>query len=213
MTWDAWIIFIAIWTLAGLPLGPNALNCIALSAGTGFKRSLWAVAGILLAALCHKAAVVLGAATILLANAQLFALLKLCGAAYLIWMGIALWRKGGQLPSSDRPRASGRLAIVRQSFLISMSNPKALLSYLAVFSQFLTPGQPLGPQLAVLVPTALVITGAIYVGYCALGSGIGRFLGSLRRRMLFNRGIGSFYICAGAALAATDSQALSAQRS
>jgi homoserine/homoserine lactone efflux protein len=200
MTWEQWLIFVSIWALAGIPLGPNALNCIALSAGAGFKRSLWSVAGILVAALCHKTAVILGAAAILLANAELFSLLKLCGAAYLIWMGISLWRKGGQLPATATPKATSRVQIVRQAFVVSMSNPKAILSYLAVFSQFLTPGEPLAPQLIVLVPTALSITAAIYVSYCALGTGIGRFLGTLRRRLIFNRSVGSFYICAGAAL-------------
>ena len=95
MAFDQWLIFVAIWTLAGLPLGPNALNCIAVSARIGFTRSLWSVAGILGAALCHKTAVIFGAATILLANAELFYVLKFCGAAYLIWMGISLRREGG----------------------------------------------------------------------------------------------------------------------
>jgi homoserine/homoserine lactone efflux protein len=198
--------------LGGNTAGPKCANCIALSAGAGFRRSLWSVAGILVAALCHKTAVILGAAAVLLANAELFSLLKLCGAAYLIWMGISLWRKGGQLPTAATPKATSWVHIVRQAFVISMSNPKAILSYLAVFSQFLTPGEPLAPQLVVLVPTALGITAAIYVGYCALGTGIGRFLGTLRRRLIFNRSIGSFYIFAGAALAASDTQAISGSR-
>ena len=205
MGWEQWLIFVAVWTLAGLPLGPNALNCIALSASMGFLRSLWAVLGILIAALCHKAAVVLGFAAILLASAELFFVLKLCGAAYLVWMGISLWTRGGALPLAQGPKGASRGRVVRQAFLISMSNPKAILSYFAVFSQFITPADPLAGQLLVLVPTGLAVTAAIYIGYCALGTGVGRLLSSLRRRLIFNRAVGSFYICAGAALAAADS--------
>ena len=208
MTLDQWLIFVGIWTLAGLPLGPNALNCIALSAQRGFGRSLWSVAGILLAALTHKAAVILGVATILLANAELFQILKLCGAAYLIWMGISLWRKAGQPLGEVNTNEDTVLKIVRRAFVISMSNPKAILAYFAVFSQFLMPGQALAPQLLVLVPTALVITGTIYVGYCALGTGVGRLLSNLRRRLIFNRVIAGFYMAAGGALAIADSSSL-----
>jgi len=212
MTWEQWLIFVAIWTLAGIPLGPNALNCIALSAGAGFKRSLWSIPGILLAALCHKGAVLLGASALLLANAELFHIVKLCGAGYLIWMGISLWRKGDQLPDTADVKVTSRFHIVRQAFLISMSNPKALFAYLAVFSQFLTPGEPLAGQLIILVPSALVITGTIYLAYCALGTGVGRFLGTVRRRLVFNRSIGTFYIFAGSALAASDGQPVMGQR-
>ena len=159
MTVDQWLLFVGVWTLAGLPLGPSALNCIAVSASGGFARSLWAVLGILIAAICHKAATILGVAALLLANAELFYWLKLCGAAYLVWMGISLWRRrDGPAFAAGRDMAS-RAAIVRRAFLISMSNPKAILAYLAVFSQFLTPTDPLADRLVVLVPTALIVTG------------------------------------------------------
>ena len=212
MTLDQWLIFVAIWIAASLPLGPNALNCIALSAGAGFRRSLWSVVGIMIAAICHIAATVLGVATILLANAELFQLLKLCGAAYLVWMGISLWRKRDRLPTAAMPTSTSRPHIVRQAMLISLSNPKAVLAYLAIFSQFVAPGEPLASQLVVLVPTALAIGAAVYIGYCALGVGVGRLLSSARRRLTFNRSVGTLYILAGAGLAASDSQSALPQK-
>jgi threonine/homoserine/homoserine lactone efflux protein len=204
MSFDQWLIFVAIWTAASLPLGPNALNCISASAGNGFRRSLWSVAGTVLAAICHMASTILGVATILLANATLFQGLKLLGAAYLIWMGLALWRsKHATFPVARRPSA-GAVELVRRGFLISMSNPKAILSYMAVFSQFLEPGAALAGRLAVLVPTALAIVIGVYAGYCALGLGIGRWISTARRRMNFNRGVGSVYLMAGIGLAVSE---------
>ena len=200
---DQWLIFVVVWTAAGLPLGPNALNCIALSASDGFCRSLWAVVGILLAAVCHMAATILGVATVLLANAALFQVLKLIGAAYLIWMGISLWRRKDVMPSAGRRETATPWRSVRRGFVISMSNPKAILAYLAVFSQFVKPDVPLTAQLVVLVPTAQAITALVYVGYSALGLGVGRFLNSAKRRTCFNRSVGSAYILAGAGLAST----------
>ncbi len=204
MSMDQWLIFVAIWTLATLPLGPNALNCIALSARAGFARSLFAVLGILIAALCHMTFVVLGAAAVLLANAEIFHIVKLCGAAYLVWMGFSMWRKGAHPPAAREAKNTSNGALVSHAILISMSNPKAILSYLAVFAQFLTPNEPLADRLIILVPTALVVVAAIYVGYCAIGTSVGRFLGTVPRRLAFNRTIATFYILAGASLAAAD---------
>lgn len=204
MTVDQWLIFVAVWIAASVPLGPNALNCIAASAGAGFRRSLWAVVGILLAALCHMAATALGVAAVLLANAELFHILKLCGAAYVVWMGVSLWRRRDELPAMGPMASASALRLVRRAFLTSMSNPKSILAYLAVFSHFLIPGAPLAARLAILVPTALAISVIVYVGYCAMGAGVGRLLGTVRRRLAFNRSVGSFYIFAGVGLAASD---------
>jgi threonine/homoserine/homoserine lactone efflux protein len=204
MTFDQWLIFVAIWTAAGLPLGPNALNCIASSATDGFYRSLWAIVGIFFAALCHMTATILGAATVLLANAALFQGLKLIGTAYLIWMGLSLWRRKDTMIAIEQRGPASPWRLVRRGFLISMSNPKAIFAYLAVFSQFLKPDIPLGEQLTVLVPTAQTITALVYMGYAALGLGVGRLLKTARRRMAFNRGVGGVYILAAAGLATAE---------
>ena len=204
MTFENWLIFVAIWSATGFSLGPNALNCIAVASANGFRHALWAVAGILIAALTHMTAVILGVAALLLANAELFFILKMCGAAYLVWMGISLWRKSADLPEMPERRALSRFTLVRKSFFISMSNPKAILSYLAVFSQFLDPSSALMPQLVVLVPTALIITACVFTTYCAIGTGFKRFLSSVRQRLALNRSVGTFYIFAGLALATSD---------
>ncbi|MEL6282728.1 MAG: LysE family transporter, partial [Pseudomonadota bacterium] len=95
MTLDQWLLFVGVWFVAGLPLGPNALNCIAVSAQQGLGRSLYAIFGILIAAVFYIAIVSLGLGALLLANEQLFSLLKLAGAGYLIWMGVKLLRTQG----------------------------------------------------------------------------------------------------------------------
>ena len=212
MTVHQWLIFVAIWTAASLPLGPNALNLISSAATDGFRRSLWGIVGIVLAAICHMTATILGAATILLANATVFQGLKLAGAAYLIWMGISLWRRKDAAIRTVQRDPAPPVRLVRRAFLISMTNPKAVLSYLAVFSQFLRPGVPLAEQLTVLVPTALAIVAIVYFGYAVTGLGLSRLLGSVRRRSLFNKGVGSFYMLAGLGLATVEPSAAPAHK-
>lgn len=208
MTIEQWTLFLAIWIAASLPLGPNALNCIALSANAGLRRSVWSVAGILIASLCHMTATVLGFATILAANAMLFHALKICGGAYLVWMGIAMWRKGDCFDLAQVAAFPTRWKITRSAFLISMSNPKAVFAYVAVFSQFISPSVPLAEQMLVLVPTSFAVTILVYGGYCAAGVGFARLLGTVRRRLVFNRTVGLFYIAMGAGLSLADTQSI-----
>lgn len=201
MTTEQWLLFVGVWFASGLPLGPNALNCIAVAASQGVGRALWAVCGILIAASFYIAAVAFGLGAVLLANEALFTLLKLAGAAYLVWLGIGLLRRRAEAPVATAAVARGRAETVQRAILISLSNPKAMIAYGAVFSQFITPDRTLGSQLAVLAPTALVIVAIIYTGYSVLGVGVKRILGSARRMRWFDRCVGGFYVFAGSALA------------
>jgi threonine/homoserine/homoserine lactone efflux protein len=204
MTIDQWLIFLVVWIAASLPLGPNALNCIALSAGAGLRRSLYAVGGILIASACHMTATLFGVAALLAANAALFHAVKLTGAAYLIWMGIALWRKSARIELDKPSEHATSFEIVFRAFLISMSNPKAVFAYLAVFSQFVDPDGDLVGRLSVLVPTSFAVTVLVYGGYCLLGAGIAGYIRTSRRQRGFNRVIGALYVAAGTGLALTE---------
>ncbi len=87
-----------------------------------------------------------------------------------------------------------------------MSNPKAILSYMAAFPQFISANEPLLPQLAVVVPTAIAILALVYSGYTLAGGGLSRLLTSVARQRLFNRLAGSFYFLIAGLLAVTDTR-------
>ena len=76
-----------------------------------------------------------------------------------------------------------------QAFIVPTINPKSVAGYLAALSQFIQPDVPVMSQMRVIVPTALSLTTLSYVGYFALGTGLGRtalnalFNASLRRIM------------------------------
>lgn len=204
MTFEQWLIFAGVWSVVSLPVGPNRVNCISVAAAQGFQASLFAVAGILAGSVWYMTAVALGLAAVLQANAALFTVLKLAGAAYLVWLGLRLLRRGDAGLSLASPPAQPPFAIFRRSLLISLSNPKAVLSYTAIFSQFIDPAAALAPQMAMLVPTVLIIGGSVDVAWCALGVGARRLLGSAQRRRWFDRGVGGFYIATGVALASNE---------
>jgi len=203
MSFESWLFFMSIWTLASLPLGPNALNCIATSAAFGFGRGLWSVFGVFVAANIHMALALSGIAVFLHTYPVLFEVLRWLGVAYLAWMGVVMLRTrgglnlGGEVPSWSAWRVVGR------AIAISLTNPKAIFVWLAIFTQFIDGALPLLPQFIVLAPSALAVTLMVYTGYCGIGLGVKQLL-SGRRKLWFDRLAGSAYLAFAVGLASAD---------
>lgn len=206
MSMEQWLGFLVVWTIASLPLGPNAVACMTASVRQGFRGGWLVALGVGLASLLHMAATGVGLGALLLASAELFAAVKLAGALYLLWLAVQLWRSPAEPAAPGGDAAASPLALLRRGVLVSLSNPKAVLMYVAVFPQFIAPGEPLLQQLAVLVPSATGIVLLVYSGYAALGLPLGRWLGTARRLRLFNRVAAGFYGLTATALALSDSK-------
>jgi len=84
--------------------------------------------------------------------------------------------------------------------LVSLSNPQAILTYLAVFPIVINANAPLAPQLMVLFPTALGIVFANYTMYALFGAQVAHLLSSARRRCWFDRGAGGLMVGSAVAL-------------
>ena len=203
MAFDSWLFFMAIWIAVSIPLGPNALNCISATAAFGFQRGLWSVVGVFIAANIHMTLALTGIATFMNTNPALFEVLRWVGVAYLAWMGVAMLRSKGTLNISRKTSGGSRGQLVQRAILISMSNPKAIFVWLAVFSQFVNLSKPLGAQLIVLAPSALIVTIVVYAGYCAVGLAVTRILAGTKMRW-FDRIAGSTYLAFAVGLASSD---------
>ncbi|WP_420546868.1 LysE family translocator [Curvivirga sp.] len=193
MKFEIWLLFIAVWSATTMPIGPNVINCVSISSKQGFKHSLWTVPGIGLAAMLHISIGLTGLAALLVANPVLFDIIRYAGASYMLYMAYKMWRDKGMKLENTEIKATTALSVFRQAFLISFSNPKAILVNVAIFSQFIDTGIALLPQLFILLPTALIIDAAIYGGYCGLGTGIGKLLGKPKQQQLFSKVIAVFY--------------------
>ena len=200
MSFEIWLTFVLVWIATGLPPGPNAVACVAAAVANGAPRAFLVPAGIGLACVIHALIVTLGLSALLLASAELWTLLRWLGAAYLAWLGIRLWR-GGAGPDWTRTAPAPPLRLLRQGCLVSLSNPKAILTYLAVFPQFVDPAGAALMQLLILIPTATVIVLAIYCGWVVLASPLRRWLTTPRRHRIFKRAAGTAFLCSACGLA------------
>ena len=171
MSFDAWLIFALFWVVFVTTPGPNAVNCITTAMNIGFRRAMVCVLAILTQATLFLILSAMGITALIAASPTAFMAAKFIGAAFLIYLGIRGWIMARQPVKADlRPAAS----IYLRALAIATINPKSVAGYLAAFSQFVQPGVPIWDQMAVIMPTALVITALSYTGFTALGAGLGR---------------------------------------
>ncbi len=140
-------LFIVSGFLLNIMPGPDSLFIMTKSGAQGWRAGSIASLGIGTGVLVHILAAALGLSTILAASATAFTIVKLFGAAYLVYLGTtALLQKtkNSQRPAIQDPGAPSGLplsmqAIYWQGFLTNALNPKVALFFLAFVPQFIAP--------------------------------------------------------------------------
>ena len=171
MSIEGWFIFATFWVLFVTTPGPNAVNCIQTAIDIGFRKGLICVLGILTQACLFLGLSAIGISALILTSPLLFEILRWSGVVFLIWLGIRNWMQRGTHEKTAWFRTK---TLYVKAFLIAAINPKSLAGYIAAFSQFVETDVPIGTQMWVIVPTALILTTLSYTGYCALGAHLGR---------------------------------------
>jgi threonine/homoserine/homoserine lactone efflux protein len=148
----------------------------------------------------------MGMSALIAALPQLLDVIRIAGAAYLIWIGIKAWRDhSAPIDVAEGGEARGNAsasALFRGGFLISIANPKALLFAAAFFPQFINPAAPKAAQFSILLATFAVIETAWYFTYATGGRTLARFLQRPTWHRLFNRATGGLFVFFGASLLA-----------
>jgi threonine/homoserine/homoserine lactone efflux protein len=176
MTFELWIAFaLASAVLLAIP-GPTIILVVAYSLGHGKRAAPASVAGVGLGDFTAMTASLLGLGALLAASATAFTVLKWAGAAYLIYLGIKLWRApvvepgdGAGVPAE--PAAIQPWRIFAHCWLVTALNPKSIVFFVAFLPQFLDLSRPVLAQMAVMEATFLVLAvlnAALYAWLAAL---------------------------------------------
>jgi len=198
MNLSSYLLYLAAVVLLVITPGPTMLMCASNALNHGAVRAMASAAGALTASLAVMAFSALGLGAVLAASATAFTLLKIAGAAYLIWLGIRMMR-GSAPPLRDAPVA-GRRSLYVQGLFVGASNPKALLFFAAFFPQFIDPAHPVLPQFMLLAFTFVALDG-LMLAACALG--VGRVAAWLRQARVvrwINRVCGGLFTLLGGLL-------------
>ena len=165
----------------------------------GFRPSLATVAGDLTANAFQMLAAGLGLAAILIASQQALLIIKWLGVAYLLWMGVRMWRQASHTSTNmGAAQTSSLKALWLQGFITSASNPKAVVFFAALFPQFIDNSTPFVPQFLALSLTYLLVDGLFLTGYGVSSSWL---VSKLKRNVtsLVHR-IGSVFLIGAAVL-------------
>ena len=135
---------IAWFALVGLALvltpGPNMIYCISRTLCQGRAAGMISLAGVGIGFLAHLLAASFGLSALLLAVPMAFTVLKVGGAAYLLWLAWQAVRPGGSSPFETRelPHDPPRTLFL-MGLMTNLLNPKVAMFYLSFFPQFLHP--------------------------------------------------------------------------
>lgn len=162
--------------------GPTVTVIIANSLRYGARAGLLNVAGTQAGLVIWMVVAVLGLASAITFMGFWFDILKLIGAAYLIWIGFKLLRSKGQLMSTDRVAPPPRGGFFVQGFIVILSNPKVLLVFGALIPQFIAPEGDFIRQLIVLGFTFMVIATLFDSIYAIAAGKLGKWLSQSRVR-------------------------------
>ncbi len=192
MNLDTLLVFVlASLALAVIP-GPTMLLALSNGIDGGMRRASWGIVGASLGSSIVIAVVALGLGSLLAASEWLFNAIRVAGVAYLVWLGIKLWRSdatdlGAALAkSSPESRLHGRIALLR-SLAVALSNPKSLLFFAAFLPQFVDITRPQGPQYLLLGGIFVLLDTCVMLAYAGAGTQAVRWL-SKRGLKALNRG-------------------------
>ena len=131
------LFLLAAVIIAAIP-GPGIFYVAARTLSGGKKTGIASTIGTALGGLVHVIAGGLGVTAIILASAQLFSVLKLVGALYLIWLGIRTFREAGNPPPAQIDPSGAKRAF-REGVVVEALNPKTAAFFLVFIPQFLEP--------------------------------------------------------------------------
>lgn len=155
MDFQIWLAFVAASTALLLIPGPTVLLVLSYSISQGKRVALATVAGVAVGDLVAMTASLAGLGALVLASATLFTMLKWVGAAYLIYLGVKLFRSASTASLGDvenAPQASAA-SVFAHSATVTALNPKSIVFFIAFVPQFIVVNSPLLPQFAILVAT------------------------------------------------------------
>lgn len=199
-------LFIASGLLLNIAPGPDSVLIMARSATQGWRAGSAAALGIGAGTCVHVLGAALGMSALLATSAWAFTAVKYAGAAYLVYIGLALLlarRAGGAGPQAEPPPPQPYRKIFLQGFLTNVLNPKVALFFLAFVPQFIAPEAPHKALAFLLLGAIFNFNGMLWCHVLAVSTAL------LSRRLRvgrglaggLNRAIGALFVSFGIKLA------------
>ncbi|WP_377275797.1 LysE family translocator [Rhizobium sp. R86522] len=201
MTFETWLAFAAASAVLLIIPGPTILLVVSYALGQGWRSALPVSIGVALGDFTAMTLSMLGVGAILAASATVFTALKWVGAAYLIYLGIKLFRAGGSLDVEPKTDAASTMKMVAHAWLVTALNPKSITFFVAFLPQFLDKHGDFFTQMLIFETTFLLLAFLNAAGYALIASRARNLVKNPRAIGVFNKTGGTLLIGAGVATA------------
>jgi len=208
MSFEFFLIYSVTVFVASIVPGPSMLLALTHGMKYGAKRTIASALGNVSITLLQAAISIAGLGAILLASEGLFDIIKWIGAAYLIYMGLSIWRSPNMVVSEKPSNHLSSKAPLRKMYIqaafVTAGNPKAIVFFTAVFPQFIDPNAAYIPQFGMLMGTGGIIAFGCFMVYAIGGQKIVALFSKATIGKYINKIIGGTFIGAGIGLAASN---------
>jgi threonine/homoserine/homoserine lactone efflux protein len=199
MDLGTWLLYLAASIGLAASPGPNGLLALTHGALHGSRKTLNTILGGALGFVAIMALSMFGIGALLQSSVIWLTVLKWTGGAYLVYLGIQVWRSPPiELGTSAAPALASPFVMFRQGALSALTNPKALLFFAAFLPQFIDPQRSLVLQFALMAGTFAVVEIATEYLLASMAHGMRPWLVRVGKR--FNRACGGTFVVVGAAL-------------
>jgi len=191
----------AMLILAASP-GPGVFATTARAMASGFRPALAVIWGIVLGDILFLLFAAFGLSMVARVLGNLFFIVKICGGAYLVWLGIKIWLQKPELAQSHQNfTARSNWGNFVSGLVITLSNPKVVLFYCGFLPTFLDLSALTAIDLALIVAIITAVLSGVLITYAYLASRARRMFTNERSVKRLNRAAGGIMVAAGVAIA------------
>lgn len=188
---DTVLLTAFIPTFFFVSITPGLCMTLALTLGMtiGLRQTLWMMLGELAGVALVASCAVLGVAGLMLNYPQVFAVFKWVGGAYLIWIGIQMWRSKGKMSFQfDSEQLKPKpVKLISQGFITAIANPKGWAFMIALLPPFISPAKPMPQQMVLLIGIILTTEFISMLAYATGGKSLRHLLSQSGNVQLLNR--------------------------
>jgi threonine/homoserine/homoserine lactone efflux protein len=185
--------------LAASP-GPGVFATVARALASGFRPSFAVICGIVVGDVIYLLFAVFGLSMVAKALGNMFFMVKICGGAYLIWLGVRIWFKK-PAPVTENQNIHSRWGHFASGLVITLSNPKVILFYCGFLPTFFNLSALTSIDLIIVVAIITIVLGGVLGVYAFLASRARRMFTNRQAVRRLNRTAGAVMVGAGLAIA------------
>jgi threonine/homoserine/homoserine lactone efflux protein len=197
MTITSALTLYATMVILALIPGPGVIVVVARSLDSGFRQGLATAMGVLSGDFLFISVAVFGLATLAELMGNLFQVIKIIGAAYLIYLGVSLIISKPTSSESQHPQPANHSTNFLVGFITSISNPKVILFYFSFFPAFLDLGNLSLTDVVIIFLIATFSVGTVMTGYAYAAAKTKSSFPASANTQHLKKGSGALLVCGG----------------